>query len=65
MSADSAGPIPSRPASSPADPLGRMIREPLPPGLQHLADRPMAEANRKAIAYAQNTVSPATENLRR
>ena len=64
MNTDGTDLAPASPASSTAaDRLDRLIREALPPELQHLADGPMAEAIGEAIAYAQNTVSQATEKI--
>ncbi len=56
--------VPDRPAASrAAERLDRLIREALPPELQHLADGPMAAAIGEAVTYAQNTVSPATQKI--
>ena len=64
MSEENASLIPGRPASdAAADRLDRLVREALPPELQHLADGPMAAALGEAIVYAQNTVSPVAEKI--
>jgi len=56
--------VSDRPAASKAAArLDRLIREALPPELQHLACGPMAAAIGEAVTYAQNTVSPATRKI--
>ena len=50
-------------AGVPATPAVRLAGEALPAALAHLANGPLADALTKAIAYAQRSVSPATEKI--